>query len=266
MGGSLMHTFIRFILFTTTILFAKVTNTDLNIDTLYQTYYGSIPAKVISFGGYSTPECKLAISLNGQYFYLKKLNSTCTKFTNSNGDKIICNSNKSVCKTRKELIAYIQNDTRIKKQSQHTSNNTHSSSSLDANDVATVAAVAVVGYGLYKLFGGGDEDTSSSSSSSYSSGSDISYVMVEAQCINGLIPCIEKDLHISGGPGEFSPNSNGAYSGAIHKGYNGLAGTYNFSVQFDNNICSGSFYIGGQKRNYSINLGRDCHDNGSREW
>jgi len=59
--------------------------------------------RVISFGGDTTPECKLAISLDGKYFYLKKIRSTCRKFINRYGKKIICNYNKSICKTRDEL-------------------------------------------------------------------------------------------------------------------------------------------------------------------
>lgn len=104
-------------------------------------------------------------------------------------------------------------------------------------------------------------------SQTYSSSSSNSYIQVRAECINGLIPCIEKDLHISGSPGRFEPSFNHAPSGTIHKGYNGeISGKYSFSVNFDDNICSGSFYISGSKKNYSINLGKDCHDNGSREW
>jgi len=65
--------------------------------------FGKIDAKMVHFGGYATPECKLAVSLDGNYFYLKKVNSTCLTLTNSKGVKIICNSDKSVCKTRQEL-------------------------------------------------------------------------------------------------------------------------------------------------------------------
>jgi uncharacterized protein len=69
--------------------------------------FGKINAKMIRFGGYTTPECKLAISNDGLYFYLSKVNSTCTTLTNSKGIKIICNTDKSVCKTRKELIDFV---------------------------------------------------------------------------------------------------------------------------------------------------------------
>lgn len=108
-------------------------------------------------------------------------------------------------------------------------------------------------------------------SQSYSGGGfSIDYVQVQAECIAGFSPCIEKNLRVSGSPGRFENGaySNGASHGTIYKGgYNGsLRGTYNFQVQFDNSICSGSFYISGQKRNYSIRLGRDCHNNGSGEW
>ena len=65
-------------------------------------------AKIVKFGGDKTPECKLAISKDGNYFFLTKINSTCKKDINSAGIKIICNSNKSVCKTREELVDFIQ--------------------------------------------------------------------------------------------------------------------------------------------------------------
>lgn len=102
----------------------------------------------------------------------------------------------------------------------------------------------------------------------YSGGSNVEYVQVQAECIAGFSPCIEKNLKVSGSPGRFENGAfNSASHGTIYKGYNGLLrGTYRFQVQFDNSICSGSFYISGQKRNYSIRLGRDCHDNGSGEW
>ena len=61
------------------------------------------PATMVEFGGYSTPKCRLALSDDGRLFY----HSTCRKFTNRNGTKIICNSNKSVCKTRSELSAFV---------------------------------------------------------------------------------------------------------------------------------------------------------------
>ena len=103
---------------------------------------------------------------------------------------------------------------------------------------------------------------------SYGGSSSIEYVQIRAECIAGFMPCIEKNLRISGGSGRYESGgfSNASY-GTIYKGYNGkLAGNYSFSVQFDKRICSGSFYLSGQKRNYSIRLGTDCHNNGSGEW
>ena len=76
--------------------------------------FGNISATIVRFGGYTTPECKLAISNDGQYFYLRKVQSTCTTLTNSKGVKIICNSNKSVCKTRDELKEFITAKDNIK--------------------------------------------------------------------------------------------------------------------------------------------------------
>ena len=86
---------------------------DLTLRSGGKTSFGAIQAKVVKFGGYTTPECKLAVSLDGQYFYLKAMHSTCWKGVNKNGIKIICNSSKSVCKTRRELINYITNGTSI---------------------------------------------------------------------------------------------------------------------------------------------------------
>ncbi len=147
-----------------------------------------------------------------------------------------------------------------------------SSSGLSGSDkVALVGAALVIG-GLIKLFSSdSDSSSSSSSSSSYSSSSSssssIDFVQVEAECINGVIPCIEKNLQVTGGPGRFESNFNQASSGTIHKGYQGnIAGTYSFSVQFDENICTGNFYISGHKEHYRIALGKDCHNNGSGEW
>jgi len=88
----------------------EVSQKDLQLHIGNNIQFGNIDAKMVYFGGYNTPECKLAISKNGQYFYLKKTNSTCKKMTNRKGVKIICNSNKSVCKTRKELVEFLQND------------------------------------------------------------------------------------------------------------------------------------------------------------
>ena len=80
---------------------------DLDLKIEGNRVFGSIATKVISFGGYDYPKCKLAISLDGRYFFLRKMNSTCIKFTNSRGKKVICNYNKSICKTRDELKRFI---------------------------------------------------------------------------------------------------------------------------------------------------------------
>ena len=94
---------------------------------------------------------------------------------------------------------------------------------------------------------------SSSSSSSYD------YVMVTFESVCGFNLCTDKNLHISGGPGNFSPSYSGATSGAINKGYNGkLEGRYNWSAQFDNEFCSGSFYVSGNKRNITLSIHRGC--------
>jgi len=99
------------------------------------------------------------------------------------------------------------------------------------------------------------QQSSSSSSSSYD------YVMVQFESVCGLYGCTDKNLHISGGPGNFSPSYSGAAAGAIHKGYNGfLAGNYRWSAQFDNTVCSGNFYVSGSKRNITISIHPGCSD------
>lgn len=96
-------------------------------------------------------------------------------------------------------------------------------------------------------------------SSPVKSGAGLDYVMVNFESVCGLIGCTDKNLRIFGGPGDFEPNHNGAASGSIYKGYNGkLAGKYNWSAQFDNNFCSGSFYLSGKKRNISLSIHKGC--------
>ena len=138
----------------------------------------------------------------------------------------------------------------------------------DSDKVALAGAALVVGAGLNWLFGGSSSSSSSSSSDySSSSSSSIDYVQIEADCINGLFPCIEENLQVTGGTGRFEPSFNKASTGTIYKDYQGnTAGTYSFSVKFDDNLCTGSFYVSGQKKHYTIALGKDCNDNGSREW
>ena len=96
--------------------------------------------------------------------------------------------------------------------------------------------------------------------SSYGGSSSVDYVMVNFESVCGFVGCSDKNLRISGGPGSFSASYSGATSGAIHKGYNGqLAGQYHWSAQFDNEFCSGSFYVSGQKRNISLSIHKNCY-------
>jgi len=112
------------------------------------------------------------------------------------------------------------------------------------------------------------------SSSSSSSSSTLDFVMVEFDVTCRILSsCIEQNLQISGasGTGNFSPSYNGAYTGSISKGYDGkLAGRYNWSAEikiYDKiRSCSGSFYISGTKRNYTIRVYDDCRDASSGEY
>ena len=100
------------ILVATSFLQAKsISSKDLKVHKDYKAKFGNIKAQVLHFGGIATPKCQFAISNDGQYFYFTKLNSTCKRLINSKGDKIVCNSDKSVCKTRKELISFLKNKT-----------------------------------------------------------------------------------------------------------------------------------------------------------
>ena len=86
-----------------------VSDKDLTVQKDYEAKFGNIKAQVLHFGGISTPKCQFAISNDGHYFYFTKLNSTCKRLKNSKGKKIVCNSDKSVCYSREELIKFIKN-------------------------------------------------------------------------------------------------------------------------------------------------------------
>jgi len=117
----MLNKFIILIVITISILNAKkIPQKDIEIRVGDSVRFGTIDAKMVYFGGYTTSECKLAISNDGKYFYLKKVNSNCKKLTNSKGIKIICNLDKSVCKTRSELKEFINNTT---SSNNHNSNN-----------------------------------------------------------------------------------------------------------------------------------------------
>ena len=83
-----------------------------------------ISSSMVEFGGSHTPLCRLAISNDGEYFFLKKVNSPCIKLTNSSGMKIICNSDKSVCKTRTELVNFVQGNGYAHIENNYASSNT----------------------------------------------------------------------------------------------------------------------------------------------
>lgn len=104
------------------------------------------------------------------------------------------------------------------------------------------------------------------SARSTTNGSHPDYVMVNFESVCGLFACTDKNLNVSGGPGGFETSFSGAPSGSIHKGYNGgLAGSYQWSAQVDNNYCSGTFNISGEKANVYIKVYKDCRDAGSYE-
>lgn len=67
--------------------------------------YLDTESNILNFGGTTTPECKIKISSNHKFF--EYIDSACKKMTNSKGVQIICNSNKSVCKTETEIHDYL---------------------------------------------------------------------------------------------------------------------------------------------------------------
>jgi len=117
--------------------------------------FGSVQARVVKFGGYTTPECKLAISLDGRYFYLTKMRSTCWKGTNRKGVKIICNSNKSVCKTRSELIDFVQGGASSGSLGRDTTPRWCSSSHLNATErtICATPSLARLDQELARIYG-----------------------------------------------------------------------------------------------------------------
>ena len=105
---------------TSIVLFAspnkeKISSDDLKLKKSYTTDIEGSLVQVVEFGGDKTPVCKVGISNDGKFF-LTKIKSTCKKQTNSKGEKLICNSNKSVCKTRDELLKFVNNKTKKSKK------------------------------------------------------------------------------------------------------------------------------------------------------
>ena len=82
----------------------SVSAQDLNIRLGESVRFGSVDAVTVRFGGYKTAECRFALSIDGRYFFFKKVQSRCKNLTNSKGVKIVCTPDMAVCKTRKELI------------------------------------------------------------------------------------------------------------------------------------------------------------------
>lgn len=92
-------------------------------------------------------------------------------------------------------------------------------------------------------------------------GDGANWISVEAECV--AVICNVTNLTIGGGPGRFEPSFRAAYTGAIHKGYNGgLAGQYSYSFAIEKGgrrcIASGSFSANGSQGNIKINHYDDC--------
>lgn len=91
-----------------------------------------------------------------------------------------------------------------------------------------------------------------------SSGGDVRVVTVEGDAISGLLRSVlVKDISMSGGPGLINDSSSSSSSLNITKGYNGIAGRYNYSLQLYNGVnktCTGSVYIDGRHRWVKISV------------
>jgi hypothetical protein len=142
---------------------------DINLRSDGMTYFGQAKAKIVKFGGYNTPECKLAIGVNNGLFYLRKMHSTCWKGNNRNGVKIICNSNKSVCKTRSELATFVEGGNSSYSSSGGRYNKNASSNHTSKSNRAgeELAIKAMIGIGKW-IFSGGSSSSSASSSTKHS--------------------------------------------------------------------------------------------------
>ncbi len=97
----------------------------------------------------------------------------------------------------------------------------------------------------------------SSSSSSSSGGGYVNSVIVEGKAISGLFgTTYVKSINLSGGDGYYD-KSNSLSSINIFKGYNGIAGTYGYTLRLTNGVdkvCSGSVYIDGKHKWVTINV------------
>ena len=82
---------------------SNIVSQDSTLRTGETVRFGSIDATMVRFGGYATPECMFAVSNDGKYFFFTKVGSTCERLTDAEGKKIVCNSDRSVCKSREEI-------------------------------------------------------------------------------------------------------------------------------------------------------------------
>ena len=85
------------------------------------------------------------------------------------------------------------------------------------------------------------------------------FISVNFEGVCGIAGCLASNLKVRGGPGDFSASYNGAASGSIQKGYNGLAGGYQWSATLDDKYhCSGTFRASGEKMNITIYAYSKC--------
>jgi formylglycine-generating enzyme required for sulfatase activity len=115
--------YVVFLLFVSLLDARDVSHKDLELRFGKMYYFGFRKSPIIKFGGYSTPECRFAIRLYDKKFFFKELHSLCWQGTNSNGVQIVCNYDKSVCKTKKELLAFL--------------NSSKNSNNKNSNDIDT---------------------------------------------------------------------------------------------------------------------------------
>lgn len=83
-------------------------------------------------------------------------------------------------------------------------------------------------------------------------------IIVNADCTPSLLNvCFVEDVNVSGGPGYVD---NGSSTASICPDVNGrIAGTYGFTIQTEDRICSGQFPVSGRARfTVTINIYEDC--------
>lgn len=85
--------------------------------------------------------------------------------------------------------------------------------------------------------------------------SNVRCISATGGCTSGF-GCIIDEIFVSGGPGQIE--NDGGSSSTICTGYNGIAGTYGYSISIGDKVCSGSFPVtSGVQSSVTINVYSD---------